>query len=139
MQTANDPQAEASLPHIVTVRSLVEFVMQAGDLTSGGFQRRDRAQLGTRGHRRVQRSRPEGYETEVEITHQVEGTDPPLEVRGRIDGVYANIEPVIIEEIKTTTLSLHLVGDDHNPLHWAQAQCYPYSLRAHAAYGSKWS
>jgi hypothetical protein len=29
-----------------------------------------------------------------------------LEVRGRIDGIYANIEPVIIEEIKTTTLSL---------------------------------
>ncbi|HEY5728856.1 MAG TPA: hypothetical protein VIS72_02310 [Anaerolineales bacterium] len=75
----------------------------------------------------------------MEITHQVEGTDPPLEVCGRIDGVYANIEPVIIEEIKTTTLSLHPVGDDHNPLYWAQAQCYPYSLRAHAAYGSKWS
>ncbi len=117
---------EVSQPHVVSVRSLVEFVLQAGDLTSGGFQRRDRAQLGTQGHKRVQRSRPEGYETEVEIAYRVEGADPPLEVRGRIDGLYASEEPVIIEEIKTTTLSLELVNEEHNPLHWAQAQCYAY-------------
>jgi DNA excision repair protein ERCC-2 len=106
MHTENAPQTEICQPHVVSVRSLVEFVMQAGDLTSGGFQRRDRAQLGTQGHKRVQRSRPEGYETEVEIAGLVEGADPPLEVRGRIDGLYASKEPVIIEEIKTTTLSL---------------------------------
>lgn len=92
----------------------------------GGFQRRDRAQLGTQGHKRVQKSRPEGYETEVEVSYQVEGIDPPLKVRGRIDGLYASHEPVIIEEIKTTTLSLDLVNEDHNLLHWAQAQCYAY-------------
>ncbi len=126
MQTDNSPQAEASQVHIVSVHSLVEFVMQAGDLTSGGFQKRDRAQAGTQGHKRVQRSRPEGYETEVEIICRVEDTDLPLEVRGRIDGVYANQVPVIIEEIKTTTLGLNLVGEEHNPLHWAQAQCYAY-------------
>lgn len=112
--------------NFVSVRRLVEFVLQAGDITPGGFQRRDRAQLGTQGHRRVQRSRPEGYETEVEITCQVEGADPPLEVQGRIDGLYANQEPVIIEEIKTTTLSLDLINEQHNPLHWAQAQCYAF-------------
>ncbi|MBL8079077.1 MAG: ATP-dependent DNA helicase [Anaerolineales bacterium] len=119
---------DVSQPHRVSVRSLVEFVLQAGDLTPGGFQRRDRAQLGTQGHQRVQRSRPEGYETEVEIICQVEGADPPLEVRGRIDGIYAGKVPVIIEEIKTTTLSLELVGEEHNRLHWAQAQCYAYML-----------
>jgi DNA excision repair protein ERCC-2 len=126
MQTDNVPHMEGIQPHIVSVRSLVEFVLQSGDLTAGGFQRRDRAQLGTQGHRRVQRSRPEGYQTEVEITHHVEGSDPPIEVRGRIDGLYASREPVIIEEIKTTTLSLELIHEDHNHLHWAQAQCYAY-------------
>ena len=100
--------------------------MQSGDLTAGGFQRRDRAQLGTQGHKRVQKSRPEGYDTEVEVSCLIEGVTPPLEVRGRIDGLYANKEPVIIEEIKTTTLSLELVQADHNPLHWGQAQCYAY-------------
>ena len=125
MHTDHAP-AELSQPHIVAVRSLVEFVFLAGDLTAGGFQRRDRAQQGTLGHKRVQRSRPEGYEAEVEIACRVEGADPPIEVRGRIDGLYASQEPVIIEEIKTTSLSLELVSEQHNPLHWAQAQCYAY-------------
>jgi DNA excision repair protein ERCC-2 len=126
MHTDDAPQTEVCQPHIVSVHSLVEFVLQAGDLTSGGFQRRDRAQVGTQGHKQVQRSRPEGYETEVEIAYRVDGADPPMEVRGRIDGLYASEEPVIIEEIKTTTLSLDLVSEEHNRLHWAQAQCYAY-------------
>jgi DNA excision repair protein ERCC-2 len=113
-------------PHIVSVHSLVEIVLQSGDITPGGFQRRDRAQLGTQGHKRVQRRRPEGYESEVIINFVVEGADPPLEVQGRIDGVYATQIPVIIEEIKTTTSSLELIGAQDNRLHWAQAQCYAY-------------
>jgi DNA excision repair protein ERCC-2 len=120
------PPTEVSQPHIVSVRSLVEFVMQSGDLTSGGFQRHDRAQLGTQGHKRVQRSRPEGYKAEVEITYRVEAADPPMELRGRIDGLYTNEAPVILEEIKTTTLSLNLINEEHNRLHWAQAQCYAF-------------
>ena len=126
MHTDTSAQLEASQPHSVSVRTLVEFVLQSGDLTTGGFQRRDRAQLGTRGHQRVQRSRPEGYQSEVEIAYEVEGADPPLEVRGRIDGLYASTVPAVIEEIKTTTLSLELVNEEHNRLHWAQAQCYAY-------------
>ncbi len=73
MDTNTASQTEVHQPHRISVRSLVEFVLQAGDLTSSGFQRRDRAQLGTLGHKRVQRSRPEEYETEVEIICQVEG------------------------------------------------------------------
>lgn len=113
-------------PHIIPVRSLVEFVLQSGDITPGGFQRRDRAQLGSKGHRQVQRNRPEGYESEVEVSYRVESGDVPLEVRGRIDGLYPAHEPVILEEIKTTTLSLELVSENHNPLHWAQAQVYAF-------------
>ena len=125
MDTENAPP-DVTQPHIVAVRSLVEFQLQSGDLTPGGFQRRDRAQQGTQGHRRVQRSRPEGYQAEVEIAYRVEDADLPLELRGRIDGLYAGKEPVIIEEIKTTTMSLALVYEQHNPLHWAQAQCYAF-------------
>ena len=113
-------------PRIIPVRNLVEFVLQSGDITPGGFQRRDRAQLGTKGHRQVQRSRPEGYESEVEVRYRVENGDVPLEVRGRIDGLYPAHELVILEEIKTTTLSLALVSEHHNPLHWAQAQVYAF-------------
>ncbi len=124
-ESSSFPQASSPL-HSVSVHSIVEFVVQSGDLTMGGFQRRDRAQLGSQGHRRVQRARPEGYQAEVEISYQVEDSDPPLEVRGRMDGLYLDHEPVILEEIKTTTLSLDLIHEDHNLLHWAQAQCYAY-------------
>ncbi len=124
----NEPVLPLEIPqrHVVSVRNLVEFVLQAGDLTLGGFQRRDRAQLGTQGHKQVQRSRPAGYQSEVEIAYRVEDVDLPLDVRGRIDGLYAEAEPVIIEEIKTTTLDLALVTEAHNRLHWAQAQCYAF-------------
>lgn len=126
----------ASQPRIVSVRSLVEFVLQSGDITPGGFQRRDRAQLGTQGHKQVQRNRPEGYQSEVEVTYRVTDSDPPLEVRGRIDGLYPHFEPVTLEEIKTTTLSLDLVHENHNPLHWAQAQCYAFMLAHRQNLGS---
>ncbi len=128
MQPEPVPQIETPQPHVIAVRSLVEFVLQSGDITPGGFQRRDRAQLGTQGHKQVQRNRPAGYQTEVEIVYRVEDAGPPLEVRGRIDGLYPNTDPVIIEEIKTTTLSLELVNEEHNRLHWAQAQCYAFMV-----------
>jgi len=83
---------------------------------------------GTQAHRRVQRSRPEGYQTEVEVAYQVEDSDLPIEVRGRIDGLYATGAVVILEEIKSTTLALNLIDEDHNPRHWAQAQCYAFML-----------
>jgi len=74
----------------------------------------------------VQRSRPEGYQSEVVLTHLIEDSDPALEVQGRMDGLYAGSSPVVIEEIKTTTTSLDLIGQDDNVLHWAQAECYAY-------------
>lgn len=108
-----------------SVRSLVEFVLREGDLSRGGFQEPDRAVLGSRGHRRLQKSRPEGYQAEVVISHRVETTDLSLEIFGRIDGIFALDRPVTIEEIKTTTQDLRLVTAD-NPLHWGQVQCYAY-------------
>ena len=130
MQTDPTPPTEVSQPVLLSVRSPVEFGLQSGDLTAGEFHRRDRAQLGTRGHQRVQRSRPEGYQAEVEIAYRVEGADPPIEIRGRIDGLYTDNVRAILEEIKTTTLSLDLVDSAHNPLHWAQAPCYAYMYGA---------
>ncbi len=110
-----------------SVRGLVEFVLREGDLPAGagGFQEPDRALAGIRGHRRLQKSRPEGYQAEVVISHIVESDELRLEIFGRIDGVFSLDQPVTIEEIKTTTQDLNLVAAD-NPLHWGQAQCYAY-------------
>ena len=108
-----------------SVRNLVEFVLQEGDLHTGGFQTPDRAVVGIWGHRRLQRSRPEGYEAEVPISHVASSDGLRLEIFGRIDGVFSQESPVTIEEIKTTTHDLSLSAGD-NVLHWAQAQCYAY-------------
>ncbi len=108
-----------------SVRNLVEFVLREGDLPRGGFQTPDRAVLGSRGHRRLQKSRPEGYQAEVVISHRVETADLKLEIFGRIDGIFTLDRPITLEEIKTTTQDLHLIAAD-NPLHWGQAQCYAY-------------
>ncbi|MCP4138998.1 MAG: ATP-dependent DNA helicase [Chloroflexi bacterium] len=126
MPSKSTPKTEADQIHSVSVRNLVEFLLQEGDLSPGSFQKRGRAQAGTKGHKKVQRSRPEDYESEVEVTFQVAEEEPPMQIRGRIDGLYASQNPVIIEEIKTTTLALDLVSENHNPLHWAQAKCYAY-------------
>lgn len=108
-----------------SVRTLVEFVLREGNLFGGGFQEPDRALLGSRGHRRLQKSRPTGYQAEVAIRHLVETADLSLEIFGRIDGIFSLDQPITLEEIKTTTQDLPLVTGD-NPLHWGQAQCYAY-------------
>jgi DNA excision repair protein ERCC-2 len=100
--------SETQQIHSVSVRNLVEFVLQEGDLVSGSFQKRGRAQAGTKGHKKVQRSRPESYQSEVEVAFQVESEALPIEIRGRVDGLDTSQTPVLIEEIKTTTLALEI-------------------------------
>jgi DNA excision repair protein ERCC-2 len=106
------------------VRELVEFALRQGDL--GGerdFVGPNRALAGTRGHQRLQRSRPVGYEKEVRLSHDVETAEFILRIQGRIDGLLANAQEVLLEEIKTVQ-----GGWDHkaDPLHWAQARLYGF-------------
>jgi DNA excision repair protein ERCC-2 len=117
--------AAASKPVFsVSVRDLVEFALRRGDL--GGtrdFVGPNRALAGTRGHQRLQRSRPAGYEKEVPLSHDVEDPELVLRVQGRIDGVLATDEQVLLEEIKTVQGEpVH----EADPLHWAQARLYGY-------------
>ncbi len=106
----------------VSVRELVRFVWQRGNL--GGerdFVGSQRALAGTRGHQRLQRSRPPGYEAEVRVRQDVETEWFILRVHGRIDGVSASNGEVVIEEIKTVQGRWDRTAD---PLHWAQAKAY---------------
>jgi DNA excision repair protein ERCC-2 len=108
----------------VSVRDLVEFALRHGDL--GGqrdFVGPNRALAGTRGHQRLQRSRPAGYEKEVRLCYDVEDAELILRIQGRIDGVLATQEEVLLEEIKTIQGGPVREAD---PLHWAQARLYGY-------------
>ena len=117
--------ALASKPTLsVQVRELVEFALRQGDL--GGerdFVGRNRALAGTRGHQRLQRSRPAGYQKEVRLKHEIETADFTLRIQGRIDGLLVSAQEVLLEEIKTVQGRWDKVAD---PLHWAQAKLYGF-------------
>jgi DNA excision repair protein ERCC-2 len=122
--------ASASKPVFsVQVRELVEFALRQGDL--GGerdFVGRNRALAGTRGHQRLQRSRPAGYQKEVRLKHEIETPEFILRIQGRIDGLLVSAQEVLLEEIKTVQGGWDRVAD---PLHWAQAKIYGF-IYAHA-------
>ena len=109
----------------LSVRQLVEFVLRGGsiDNRSGGM---DRAQEGSRIHRRLQKAGGENYQAEVFFRHIEEYKGIAFTVEGRADGIIAQEDGVTVDEIKTTRLELSAVGEDFNRLHWAQAACYAY-------------
>src|ERR1017187_2850254 len=115
----------ASKPvHTVSVRELVEFVLRQGDL--GGerqFVGSDHALAGIRGHQKIQRSRPAGYQTEIPVEQVVEADEFTLQIRGRIDGLLSTPQEVLLEEIKTVQGTWDHLAD---PLHWAQAKFYAF-------------
>ncbi len=108
--------------HSVSVRDLVEFVLRTGDLAGEGeFVGAGRALEGTRGHQRVQRSRPSGYQTEVVLSCRLERERFTLQIKGRVDGIFQAAEEIWLEEIKTVRRSWDGLAD---PLHWAQGKVY---------------
>ena len=111
----------------ISVGELVGFVLRSGDLVSGGFASAARLYEGTRAHQKVQRSRPDEYQSEVVVSHRVDTDELCLEIGGRIDGLLVEDERLVVEEIKTTESELDPERPD-NPAHWAQAKTYAYIL-----------
>ena len=109
----------------ISVRDLVEFILQGGDLFSG-FSGTSRNVEAIKAHQMIQNSSLEDYLPEVTVKQEVTFEDMIIEVKGRIDGVIQREKIVVIDEIKTTTLPLIQIEEDYNRLHWAQAKCYAY-------------
>jgi hypothetical protein len=83
----------------------------------------DRALAGTRGHQKLQRSRPSGYQKEMRLAHNVETDQFVLRIQGRLDGLLVTPAETTLEEIKTTQGAWDRTP---NPLHWAQARFYGF-------------
>ena len=81
----------------ITVRELVEHVLRSGDLEMG-FSGTGRAVAGIRGHQKVQLSRPETYQKEVQLSYTLETELAVIEISGRIDGVFKHPEGVTLEQ-----------------------------------------
>ena len=108
----------------VSVREMVEFVLRTGNLAGErDFFSPSRALEGTRGHQKIQKLRPPGYQAEVRVKHQLQQPEFVLTIRGRIDGVLETPDGLLVEEIKTVLGGWSKTAD---PLHWAQAKIYAY-------------
>jgi len=103
---------------------MVEFVLRTGNLAGErDFFSPSRALEGTRGHQKIQKLRPPGYQAEVRVKHQLQQPEFVLTIRGRIDGVLETPDGLLVEEIKTVLGGWSKTAD---PLHWAQAKIYAY-------------
>ena len=109
----------------IAVRELVEYVLRSGDLVVE-FLGASRPVEAIRAHQKIQSSRPPSYQPEVAISHEVETDRFRLSIGGRIDGVFAEPDGTIIEEIKTTSRDPAYYKKNENPVHWGQAKTYAY-------------
>ncbi|GAB4247605.1 MAG: ATP-dependent DNA helicase [Acidobacteriota bacterium] len=107
----------------IAVRQLVRAVHRTGDLAADPWDAVPGWEA-VRLHRRVQRSRPFGYQAEVVVRDEVVADELVLLVEGRLDGLWEEGGAVVVEEIKTTRRALDELAGGGNPLHWAQALVY---------------
>jgi DNA excision repair protein ERCC-2 len=109
----------------ISVRELVQLALRSGDLVFE-FQGSNRPTDAIRAHQKIQKSRPDTYQPEVAISHQLETDRFILTISGRMDGVYSAPDRPLIEEIKTTSRALEHFEQHQSPLHWGQVKTYAY-------------
>ena len=114
----------------IAVRDLVAHVLRSGDLAFE-FLSSTRPAEAIRIHQQIQQSRPEGYQSEVAVSHSVETELFTLAIGGRIDGVQVSAHGTVVEEIKTTTRGLDYFQDHEDATHWGQLKCYAYIYARH--------
>lgn len=113
----------------LSVRQMVEFALKSGSLDDS-YTSVNRAVLGTRAHQKLQKQRKQelgdNYISEFSVGLPVEKEGIAFLIEGRVDGIILSESSATIEEIKSTYCPLEHIGDDFNPLHWAQAKVYGY-------------
>lgn len=119
----------------ISVRHLVEFMFRAGDIRSEGtgVGNMEAMQMGSRLHRKIQKSMGIGYEAEVplfalhEYVSRVDGSRFSLKIEGRADGIFREQGRVMIDEIKGVYRNLKEMTEPVY-VHKAQAMCYAYMV-----------
>ncbi|MDD3430059.1 MAG: ATP-dependent DNA helicase [Oscillospiraceae bacterium] len=109
------------------VRALVEFLLRNGNIDSR-FSSVDRALLGSRIHRKLQKAAGKHYKAEVSLSITQQLNDVTYTVFGRADGIITESAEVCIDEIKTIEIPLETLTSETYPVHWAQAMCYGHIL-----------
>lgn len=111
----------------MSVKNLVEFLYQSGDLTSS-FLSVERANIGSRIHRMLQEKGGDSYQSEVFLKQETVLDDEiKFIIEGRADGIITLEDgQVCVDEIKTVTCDYEQIHEDLCFAHWAQAYSYAY-------------
>ena len=115
----------------ISVRNLVEFIMQSGDLSvsQSGLRDPDAMQEGARIHKKLQKRMGSGYRPEVSLSEEIpvsyDDIDFAIVVEGRADGIFTDETGENIDEIKGVYRDIHSM-ESAVPVHRAQALCYAY-------------
>lgn len=109
----------------LSVRELVEFTRMQGDIDNR-FKGFEAAKEGAELHRKLQKSEPAGYQSEVSIRGTIELEDTVFFLSGRADGLFERGGEIYIDEIKSTAMPLHEIRLESMPLHFEQAAVYGF-------------
>lgn len=118
----------------ISVRNLVEFILQSGDIDnrrSRGPMEKEAMQEGSRIHRKLQGQMGSTYRAEVPLAVTRDGKDYVLTVEGRADGIFSEKAEeqettlFYIDEIKGIYRDV-ITLDAPYSVHLAQAKCYAY-------------
>lgn len=109
------------------IKELVEFVLKSGDIDNR-FTGSDRALLGSKIHRQLQKQGGKNYSAEQSIVLNIYEGDIDYVLTGRADGIIEDKNGVMIDEIKTVAVRLENIDDTTYPSHWGQARFYRYAV-----------
>lgn len=111
----------------ISVRNLVEFILQSGDIDNrkGTMADKEAMQIGSRLHRKIQGQMGASYAAEVPLRHRIDCGTYAIVIEGRADGIQTDSKGVLVDEIKGVYRDLALV-EEPVPVHQAQAKCYAY-------------
>ncbi len=108
----------------MSVRELVGMALPHGDIDNRTAGSSERAVLGTKIHKKIQREAGASYTAEVALIHTFLYDGICYEVSGRADGIITDTDGTItVDEIKSVR-SAYFV--DSSPIHFAQLKCYAF-------------
>ena len=110
----------------ISVRNLVEFILQGGDLDNRrGTIDKDAMLKGSRLHRKIQKQMGGDYRAEVALRMNCSYEDLDIRLEGRADGIFTEDEVVWIDEMKGIYGNVEQM-EEPVKVHKAQAMCYGY-------------
>ncbi len=113
----------------ISVRSLVEFILQSGDIDNRRTASQDKEAMlkGAKLHRKIQSKMGSDYSAEVPLKAEYIRDEVVICLEGRADGIIDDNGEITIDEIKGTYTDLEKFTEALE-IHRAQAMCYAYMV-----------